>query len=68
MLMEEMKGGGTWKAEEAVPKTKPFGKLPLLIVVFESADMHFSTSNAATTTMAIANPCIMPFLITTMPL
>lgn len=38
--------GQTWKAEEAVPKTKPFGKLPLFI-----SDAHIwipNTTNNAT--------------------
>lgn len=51
---------GTWKAEEAVPKTKAFGKLGLVIV----RELHVWIWNAKTTIIiAILLAIAMPFLL-----
>lgn len=60
-IVPERRGGmerdRTWKAEEAVPKTKPFGKLPLLIPASTSAEDAVIWKPEATTiaTQAINN-------------
>ena len=48
----------TWKAEEAVPKTNPFGKLALLI-----CDKHVWISKATSTITTQAMPLLGSILI-----
>lgn len=50
----------TWKAEDAVPKTKPFGKLALLMSSEDSDKVHVGKKNPRTNTTAAAIPKTKP--------
>lgn len=59
----------TWKAEEAVPKTKPLGKLPLeMFVEEEESEKHMGiphtiSETTITTTIAKSSIILMPLLL-----